>query len=130
MKLPADHEAFKAFDRADDALKTAKYDLQGDFIFATVNRTYYCCYYCMSAALYTKDIYAKTHKGTMAKFSEIFIKTKIFPEESADTISKLFDNRQMADYDLDTAISAAEAEMLIYKAEELFLLTRKYLDNM
>jgi uncharacterized protein (UPF0332 family) len=93
---------------------------------ATANRAYYTCYYCMTALLYTKDVYAKTHQGIRAKFSELFIKTGIFPLTISDSLALLFDFRQEADYDLDADITAEEARNLIEKAKKLVQLTEKY----
>jgi uncharacterized protein (UPF0332 family) len=73
-------ESFKAIEKAEAAIEAAKYDLEGGFSLAAVNRSYYACYYCMVALLIAKNVYAKTHQGTRAKFSELFIMTGIFPE--------------------------------------------------
>lgn len=87
-------ESLKAIEKARDAIANAKYNLQGNFYEAATNRAYYACYYCLVALLYTQKIYSKTHQGTKAKFSEHFIKTGIFPIETSDSISLLFDYRQ------------------------------------
>lgn len=101
-------------------------DLKGGFVLATANRAYYACYYCMTALLYTQDVYAKTHQGTRSKFTELFIKTGIFPLAISDSIALLFDSRQEADYDLDADITVEEAGRLIIKAKEFIFLAEKY----
>lgn len=116
----------KAFEKAADAIENAAYNLKGGFITATANRSYYACYYCIIALLYTKNVYAKTHQGTRAKFSELFIKTSVFPIETSDSIAMLFDYRQEADYDLDEDITQEEAATLIEKAENFYHLTKAY----
>jgi uncharacterized protein (UPF0332 family) len=77
----------------------------------------------MTALLYTRNIYAKTHQGMRAKFSEHFIKTGIFAKETSDTIAMLFDYRQQADYDLDTDITSEEASNIITKATGFYNLS-------
>jgi len=119
-------EARKAIAKAADAIENARYNLKGGFISTTANRCYYSCFYCMTAMLYTKNIYAKTHQGVRAKFSEVFIKTGIFPIETSDSIAMLFDYRQQADYDLDTDITGEEAHAIIQKATDFFELCREY----
>jgi uncharacterized protein (UPF0332 family) len=119
-------ESLKALAKAADALENAEYNLKGGFIEATANRAYYVCYYCIIALLYVRDVYAKTHQGARAKFSELFIKTAIFPIEISDSIAMLFDYRQEADYDLDGDITQEEAVILIRKAEEFYQLTKAY----
>jgi uncharacterized protein (UPF0332 family) len=81
------------------------------------------------ALLYTQKVYSKTHQGAKAKFSELFIKTGIFPVEISDSISLLFDYRQEADYDLDAEITSEEAELLISKASEIYSLCNAYLQK-
>jgi uncharacterized protein (UPF0332 family) len=121
-------ESLKALEKAADALENAEYNLKGDFTLATANRAYYACYYCMSALLYTRNIYAKTHQGAKAKFSEIFIKElAVFTPEISDNLTLLFDYRQEADYDLDADISIEEARNILQKATEFYLLTKNYL---
>lgn len=71
-------DALKALEKAIEALESAVYDLQGGFILTAVNRAYYTCYYCMAGLLLTENVYAKTHQGVKAKFSELFIKTVYF----------------------------------------------------
>lgn len=122
--IPEDYtESFKALDRASDALDSARHNLNGKFYTATANRAYYSCYYCIISLLYTKKIYSKTHQGARAKFSELFIKSEIFPIHLAEYIATLYDFRQEADYDLDADITEQEAQSLIEKANELYVLT-------
>jgi uncharacterized protein (UPF0332 family) len=122
-------ESLKALEKAADAIENARYNLKGDFYGVTANRTYYACYYCLIALLYTQKVYSKTHQGAKAKFSELFIKTGIFSVEISDSISLLFDYRQEADYDLDAEITKEEAELLISKASEIYSLCNSYLQK-
>lgn len=119
MTHPEYSESLKALEKAEDAIGNAEYNLKGGFISATANRTYYACYYCMVALLYTKNVHAKTHQGVHGKFSELFVKTAIFPVETSNDISVIFDFRQEADYDLDTDITPEEASDLIKRARSL-----------
>ena len=119
-------ESAKALSKAADAIENARYNLKGGFFAATANRTYYACYYCIIALLYTQNVYSKTHQGARAKFAELFIKTAIFSPEISDSIAILFDYRQEADYDLDEDITHSEAEDLIDRANEIYQLTKVY----
>ena len=83
MTSPYHEETSKALQKAKHALQNAKYDLTGGFFLATANRAYYTGYYCMTAMLYTKEVFAKAHQGVRSKFSETFIKTGIFPVAAA-----------------------------------------------
>ena len=129
MTTPS-HESQRALQRAVDSLESATYDLQGGFILASVNRSYYTCFYCMIALLYTRNLHPKTHSGVRSKFSELFVKTNIFPVSVADDIANLFGYRQEADYDLDADISVEEAKELVQKAYQFLQLTKKYFDTL
>jgi uncharacterized protein (UPF0332 family) len=129
--IPPNHvESLKALEKAADAIGNATYNWQGEFFSVAANRTYYACYYCMIALLYSQNVYSKTHQGTRAKFSELFIKTSIFPIEISDSVALLFDYRQEADYDLDEDISKEEAENLIKKATEIYQLSKEYFEGL
>jgi len=130
MTHPEYAESVKALEKAEDALENAEYNLKGGFVSATANRAYYGCYYCMIALLYSKNVHAKTHQGAHAKFSELFVKTGIFPIEISNDISVIFDFRQEADYDLDTDISHEEAKDLIKRASSFYQLTKAYLQEL
>lgn len=130
MMPPEYTESLKALEKAADAIENAEYNLKGGFISATANRAYYSCYYSMIALLYTRNVYAKTHQGARAKFSELFIKSSIFPIEYSDSIAMLFDYRQEADYDLDEDITHEEAANLIKKASEFYRLVNTYFQNL
>jgi uncharacterized protein (UPF0332 family) len=130
MNLPAYTESSKAFEKAADAIENADYNLKGGFYEATANRAYYACYYCIIGLLYTQNVYSKTHQGARAKFSELFIKTSIFPIDMSDSIALLFDYRQEADYDLDEDITYDEATLLIDKARVIYQMTKAYFQEL
>lgn len=124
------NEAQKILAKAEDAILNAEHDFKGGFMLATANRAYYACYYCMTALLYTQNTYAKTHQGVRAKFSELFIKTAIFPVNLSEDIALIFKNRLEADYDLDADISPEEASSLVKKADDFLKLTRDYFEKL
>ena len=131
MSLPQGYnESIKALEKAADAIQNAEYDLKGGFFLTVANRSYYACYYCMTALLYTNNTYAKTHQGLRSKFSELFIKTEIFPLASSEIISVLFDYGQQADYDLDSDITSEEAAALIKNAHEFYDRTKAYFQTL
>ncbi|MDR0791977.1 MAG: HEPN domain-containing protein [Chitinophagaceae bacterium] len=129
MNKLLDTEMQKILDKATESLSNAEYDLDGGFTLATANRAYYACYYCMTALLFTKDVYAKTHQGTKTKFTEFFIKSGLFPQSASDIAGLLFDSRQSADYDFDANITKEEATNLIKQAKTFLHLTIAYINS-
>jgi uncharacterized protein (UPF0332 family) len=63
------------------------------------NRLYYAVYYIVSALLIKNGYIAHTHAGTRSLFNQHFIKTDFVSRESGRLYSKLFETRQMGDYD-------------------------------
>lgn len=129
MTQSANGESLKILEKAEGAIENAEYDLKGGFVLATANRAYYSCFYCMTALLYTLNVYAKTHQGVRAKFSELFIKTGLFPIEISQYVTRIFRYRQEADYDLEAEITEEEARDLVDKAKQFYQLTKLYLQN-
>ncbi len=83
-------EAFKALEKAKDTIETAEHNMKGGYILAAINRAYYSMFYCMTALLLTKEVHAKTHSGTKAKFRELFIKSEILPTSLSKYVEEAF----------------------------------------
>lgn len=84
------------------------------------------------AALFTKDIFTKSHTGAHSKFRELFIKTQQLPSELSLSLSTVFDLRQRADYDYDEVEQLEIAEKALELAEgfvqaiQVFLASQDY----
>jgi uncharacterized protein (UPF0332 family) len=117
-------------EKAEEAIDTAEYNISGGFSLAATNRAYYGCYYSMAALLLTKGVYAKTHQGVRAKFSELFIKTAIFPAFIAGYIKASFDLRQEADYDFDADIPIEVAKNVVTNTKEFYQHAMAYLQEL
>lgn len=123
-------ESFKIMEKAEEAIEAAEYNINGGFSLAATNRAYYACYYSMTALLLTQGVYAKTHQGVRAKFSELFIKTAIFPDFIANYIKTAFDLRQEADYDFDADISIEVATNVVSHTKEFYQYALAWLNNL
>lgn len=126
----AHSESFKIMAKAEEAIEAAEYNLYGGYALAATNRAYYACYYCMAALLLTQNVYAKTHQGVRGKFSELFIKTAIFPDFLATYIKTAFDLRQEADYDFEADISMDVASDVVANSKELYQHALTFLKNL
>lgn len=104
--------------RATDAISEAKYLLQGNFIPSAAARSYFACFYAVSALLLTKELSSKTHKGTRILFGQHFIETSIISAERGRFFSEVFAFRQEGDYTDILNISLEDAQNLIVQAEE------------
>lgn len=123
-------DTVKALEKAEDSLENARYNLDGRFYETVANRAYYSRFYSLCALLYTKGVYAKTPQGTHSKFSELFIKTNLFPTKISESISILFNSRQKADYDIETDLTREDAEILIDKADQIYHYCQTYFQKL
>ena len=95
--------------KAEEFFVDAEYLFNGKRYEAVVNRCYYAMFTMVQALLLSKNIFTKTHMGTMMKFHEIFIKTELLPVESGKILNETFEKRQFGDYDVDADISETDA---------------------
>lgn len=103
MKDSFDAESKKALieyriERAYDTLKEAKYNSDGGFYNAAVNRMYYACFYAVIALLLKYDISAQTHQGARAMLGLHFVSKGRLSKEDGKTFYDLFEKRHR-DYD-------------------------------
>jgi uncharacterized protein (UPF0332 family) len=106
--------------RAYETLKEAELLFNSNYWNAAVNRSYYSCYYIVSALLLKNEINPKSHKGVRQMFALHFIQTGIISKDWGRFYSDLFDKRQTGDYD-DFVLHDKET------AEEIIKLTGSFL---
>lgn len=113
--------------RADDSLLASELSRDNELAIAAINRAYYAVFYSITALLISKEIYPKTHSGLMNQFGQHFIKTGVFATKLNAKVSKIFEFRNEADYDLEAFIEEKEIEEALEIAKEVILLTKEYL---
>jgi uncharacterized protein (UPF0332 family) len=85
--IPAEYkESLKALEKATDAIDSARYNLKGEFYGVTANRTYYACYYCLIALLYTQKVYSKTHPLAQTDSPVGYLISNLYPIPYSDRI--------------------------------------------
>jgi len=109
------------------ALASAQRQLDaGDYDFA-ISRTYYAVFYALEAVLLTKDLSFSKHSGVISSFNRYFVRSGTFPKEFSALLTRLFRDRQMADYEFDLSLSeeetrnAIESSLTILKAIKTYL---------
>jgi len=102
--------------KADNFIKAAKILLINQQYDSSASRSYYAMFSMVSAILLTQNYSFSTHSGLLSKFSELFIKTGVFPKEFGRYLSRAFDNRAKGDYDIYTNIDNDLAEDLLQTA--------------
>ncbi len=117
--------AAQEIERAREALASA--DLLNDHghLNDAISRLYYCVLYYVRAVLLTEGLEPRSHEGALRLFSLHFVKSGVFPPESAHLFSRLMKYREEADYNpayvfagTDYAALRAEVDALIGRTRE------------
>ena len=119
------------FNRAKETLNEIEVLIEQGFLNNAINRTYYACFYAVSALLLDNGILSKSHSGTKQMFGLHFIKTGVISNYFGEFYSVVFDMRQNGDYsdffvvDKDEVIALFEpAQSLISQIEYLLSINR------
>ncbi len=118
----------KIIARAEDTLSDATFTFENERFEVCVNRAYYAVFYCITALLEAKQVYAKTHQGSHNKFNELYLKTALMPQTLNDSLDTVFSLRQAGDYDFRIEITELEAQAAIYHARIFLAATRAYFE--
>ena|SRR3972149_3279484 len=118
-------ELFKSFDIAKERIKSAGILLKEGLYRDSISRSYYALFEVIRALLATKGVITKTHSGLIRQFGQYYIKTKIIPKKYAAWLSKLAEERQLADYERLIEFNKAKAEKALETAKEFVELAKK-----
>ncbi|HLE86469.1 MAG TPA: HEPN domain-containing protein, partial [Candidatus Brocadiaceae bacterium] len=120
MKPIGDIDVIKAMlSKAREKLKTARIDFDNERYDDSVSRSYYAVFHAISAVLLSKGLHFSSHGQTLCAFNKEFIKPKEFPASFTKIIEKLFNGRQMGDYDIESYLDADTAKEDLEEAEKI-----------
>ena len=123
-------DALKAMiKKAEEKLEVAKNDFELGYFGDAASRAYYAVFHAISAVLAVKGLTFTSHAQTIGAFNREFIKEKIFPPDTYRKIQRLFDDRQMADYDWHLTLNKELAEQDIIDAKWLVNACCNYLED-
>ena len=107
---PLNQQLVMMLRKANRAALSAQRQLEsGDYDFAS-SRAYYAVFYGLEAMLLLKGLSFSRHSGVISAFNQHFVKPGIFPKEFSGMITRLFRERQMADYEFDLSIGESDAQ--------------------
>ncbi len=112
---------------AEQALNTAKIDLDVDDYRAAVNRAYYAIFYAASAMLLTKDLERRKHSGVISLFREHFVKAGLIEAEYSSAYGEALVTREDADYAVEIPVDLDMAETALDQARRFVRRMRGYL---
>ena len=120
-------------DGAQDALRSAQFNLDGSFYGVAINRAYYAFFYLATALLLTIDLTRSKHSGVIAAFREHFVKPGLFPVQDSRAYGEAFESRNTTDYEMLGKADEAQARTVVENASrfiercETYLTTKGYL---
>lgn len=76
---------------------------------SAVSRAYYAMFHAARAALLTRQLTPKSHKGVLTLFSDQFVRTGEFPQENFRAFRDAFGDRTLADYADDISFTDQDA---------------------
>lgn len=92
--------------------------LKEGFYETSISRSYYSMFYLAQAVLATKDIYRKKHSGVSAAFAEHFTNKGLLPKMLHIKILRAFEDRRMADYDMEISKTEKDASQVLGYAKD------------
>jgi len=94
---------------------------------SAVNRAYYAAFYVVLALLQTVGEIPGKHKGAIAAFDRLFVKTNHLPRESSKQLHALFRARVQDDYERVEPVPMERAVAVLEMAEAFVGEVRGYL---
>ncbi len=92
-----------------------------------VSKAYYAIFHAIQATLLTRGLSFSKHSGVKGAFNKEFIHKGIFPKEFSQKIERIFEDRQIGDYEYEETISKEDSEQDIADAETIVNAIEKYL---
>jgi len=115
-------------EEVDEALHDARFLLrEGRGTRSAVNRAYYAAFYCVLALLQTVGEVPKKHKGAIALFDRLFVRTNRLPSASSKWLHRLFKVRLQDDYERIEPVPMEQAVQALEMAEQFVKEVRSYL---
>ena len=114
--------------KAKDKLKTAKIDFDNGQYDDSVSRAYYAIFHALSAVLFYKGFQFTSHSQVIGMFNKQFVKTNIFPKNYTKIVHRIFEERQIGDYDIESSMDKKTALMDINDAEQIIKAIEQYMN--
>lgn len=119
----------KYLSNARKRLKSAEILINNGNFNDAISRVYYAFFDAASAALLSKNIFVKTHKGLEMMFDKHFINTGEFPGGVGRWLGRARVAREQADYELWKKFSKEQVEVAIKAAKEFVKTVEEKIKN-
>ena len=113
--------------KADEKLAAARRDFNDGFFGEVSSRAYYAAFHAISAALASRGLTFSSHAQVIGAFNKEFVKTAVFSADTTRKLQRLFEDRQISDYDCTGRIDEETARADLDDAQALVDVCRNYL---
>lgn len=120
----------RAFEKSDEALRSAEILIDNDSIFSACNRIYYSIFHIVMALGYKYGFTTSKHSQLLGWFNKKFIYDEnIFDKEFRKTYKDAYDLRQESDYSYTEAIEKENMKLLLDKAKEFIKTVKTHIES-
>ncbi|MCP5049279.1 MAG: HEPN domain-containing protein [bacterium] len=116
-------------DKSQRAIKSAKREFNAEDYDYACSRAYYAVFYLLEGVLLLDNKRFTKHSAVISVFNRDYVKTRVFPVEFSKHIKYLLKRREIGDYSLSIRVEEEDAQNSIAKAEEMFEVISKYLNE-
>ena len=111
--------------KAAESLRAAELLATNELFDFAASRAYYTMFYVAEAFLLGEGLSFSSHAAVISAFGRDFARTGLVPVEFHRYLIDAQDLRNQGDYDIDSAITEAEANQLIAQAEQFLELAKR-----
>ena len=115
--------------RAKEDLATAKANLEGRSLRASVNRSYYAIFHALRAVTALDKFYSSKHSGIISYVNQHYVKTGVFSKEFSKMVDSAFRLREKADYEDFYVVAAEDAERQLEHATQIIAIVEAYING-
>ena len=115
--------------KAAESLRAAELLATNELFDFAASRAYYTMFYVAEAFLLNEGLTFSSHAAVISAFGRDFARTGRVPVEFHRYLIDAQDLRNQGDYDIDSAITEAEANQLIGQAEQFLELAERLLGD-
>ena len=105
--------------KADEMLASARRAVEAGAFGDAASRAYYAVFHALSACLATRGLVFSSHSQTIGAFNRDFVKTGDFEPGTSRKLQRLFEDRQIADYDWKRHVDETTAREDVSDAETI-----------
>jgi uncharacterized protein (UPF0332 family) len=113
--------------KAEEKLRVAALLIKEDAPSDAASRAYYAAFHAVTALHLSRGNAYSSHGQVIGRFNKDFVKTGVFPDTFTRILTRLFEDRQSADYDVADTLSQEDAERDVADSREIVNKIRSYL---